>query len=203
MSNVDKEVFNFFTTENNFLTMCKVVHHYESVKKKLLIEFWNLVMNKLNELNQNTNNKWSIEITGDVSDRRTKILIFKKTWTKEVNKLPLVAAGYERLAQNNWPFLGLWINNDAKNVDIKSLLDYARKIPEYTEYEDDDDNWWPFWKETELDFSEDEAYLRILPENRNALVDCFAIDLIDFANEFERIMDELILMGKNGKTQNN
>lgn len=197
MATYDQEIFKFFVQEDNFRNMCSVASHYDSVKKQLLIEFWKLVRSEMAERIEKEKLLWIIRITSeDISNDRTKIMLCKADYPFE-NNLPIVAIAIERLAVRNWPFFGLWVNNDTPKYDLEGMRHLAAMHNEKVKFVADGDDWWPIWQNIGVDFAQDEEFVRILPENRLLLAKSFADKTIELANNCEQVMSEMIVMKRN------
>lgn len=197
MATYEEEIFKFFTHEDNFRNMCSVASHYESVKKQLLIEFWNLVRKEIDERIEREKLPWLLKTTSpDIFNDRTKIMLYKTDYPFE-NNLPVVAIAVERLATRNWPFLGLWVNSDAQKFDLAGMRGLAVMHNEKIKYIADGDSWWPIWENVGINFAQDEEFVRILPGNRDLLAKSFSDKLIELANACEKVLSEMIKMKVN------
>ena len=183
------KMYEFFTSEENFLNMCKVAKNYPEVKKQLETEFWDLVYKNLGEILKSKNNQYVLKLTGKISDPKTKILLYKINWPNE-NDIPVISIAIQRLAANDRPFYGPWINRDSKNYDVNKmfLICKNQKLPDFAQ---DDDKFFPFFKFIDINFREDEEYTKILPDKRDSFATMIAEQLYDLAILLETNLDEL------------
>lgn len=193
MESYEKEMFNFFTSEENYLSMCKVVKNYPIVITQLKEEFWEIVQNKLKMVLQLNKSDYSIKITGKIIDERTKIMLYKNYWPVENNQ-PVIAVAIQRLSANSFPFYGPWINNDSKRMDIESMYSKCRNSKAGIDFDKDDDKWFPFFKDFDINFKNDEEYLKILPSARESFAEMIAKQVYDLAAKMDEELDEIAKM---------
>lgn len=192
----EKEMFNFFSTEENFLSMCKVVKNYPIVLSQLKNDFWKIVQDKIQNLIDSNKSSYKIKITGkNILDDRTKIMLYKDYWHVE-NSQPVIAIAIQRLAANNYPFFGPWINNDSKEMDIESMFSQCRNSKASIGFEKDEDKWFPFFKRLDINFKNDEEYLKILPSNRDRFSEMIAESVYDLAKLMEDELDSIATLRK-------
>lgn len=195
MEAYEKEMYNFFTCEDNFISMCKVAKNYPVVTSQLKEEFWALVQEKLKQVLQSNNSNYAIKITGRITDERTKIMLYKNDWPVENNQ-PVVAIAIQRLAANSFPFYGPWINNDSKRMDLKSMNAQCLNSQAAVGFDKDDAPWFPFFKDVDVDFKNDEEYVKILPDKRDSFAEMVAAQVYQLAKIMEEDMDKLAKMTK-------
>jgi len=195
MESYEKEMYNFFTIEQNFLSMCKVVKNYPLVTSQLKEEFWELVQIKLKKALQLNESSYTLKITGKINDERTKIMLYKINWPI-ANNQPVVAIAIQRLAANNYPFYGPWINNDSKEMDIESMYSLCRNSKAGLNFYKDDDRWFPFYKDLAINFQYDEEYLKIFPENRESFAEEVARNVFELAKGMDQELDEISKLKK-------
>jgi len=195
MESYEKEIFNFFTVEDNFLSMCKVAKNYPSVLRQLKDEFWKIVQIKIENLLISHNSSYHSKITGKITDERTNIMLFKNDWPIE-NSQPVCAIAIQRLAASNWPFYGPWINRDSQNMDLDRMYSECQNSEVGRAFEKDNDNEFPFWSDLNIDFSQDEGYLKILPDRRESFAESIALKVFDLANKMEQELDEISKFSK-------
>ncbi len=193
METYEKEMYNFFTCEENYLSMCKVVKNYPIVIRQLKEEFWEIVQVKLNTVVQSNNSGYSVKITGKITDERTKIMLYKNHWPIE-NDQPVIAIAIQRLAANNFPFYGPWINNDSQKMDIESMYSKCRNSKAGVDFDRDEDKWFPFFTDLDVNFRNDEEYLKILPDKRELFAEMVAEQVYELAAKMEEELDEIAKM---------
>lgn len=118
----NKEVFEFFTAdEDRFLMMGKIAQHEPKVKQELIRGFWEQLKVKLEEHFKAKGEDWVVFLSDDWKAWNTKIVICKKSWYFENHDFPLISVALESLYENNHPFLG--ILNRRKFYDKKFNID--------------------------------------------------------------------------------
>ena len=195
MSEYDNKIFEFFSGEENFRNMYKIVGYFDSVKTRLLDEFWQLVKNNIDTLNQQNGGKWVLQLTGKVTGEDSKLMLFKKHWPHSKG-IPIVAIAYSRMAVQNWPFYGLFLNRDLQGFDHNKLWESISSLPAAIGFDNDGNEKWPFWKDAGIDFSEIEDYTRICRDGRNVLASDFAGSLFQLATDIESNLEETIICNK-------
>lgn len=196
MNTYEQHIYEFFATEDNFRNMYKIAENLPIVKRRLLDEFWALVKGNLETLNEQNGSKWAIQLTGGIELNWTKLMLFKKGWAYEKG-LPIVAVAFQRMGLANWPFYGIFLNNDISRFDHNAIRSYAQTLPTAIGYSANEDNeWWPFWRNAGIDFSKPDEFIRILPEFRVGLAKDFSETLFQLAVELEADMDKMAEMKK-------
>jgi hypothetical protein len=194
MNNYEKEIYNYFTEESNFRKMVKVAQHAGEIKKLLLTEFWNALITNINNRLTVSYNDWQVSPYGDTTVSWGKILIHKRAHTdRGEDNLPIIAVGLQRVLDNQYAFYGVFLNNKTNKYDVEALVNYIRDIQVLKGWQKDNDSWWPRWNTTDLDFREEEGYVKILPQNRdvslNAVTDSL-FNLLDLLkSEFDKIYE--------------
>jgi len=189
MITYEQHIYEFFATEDNFRNMYKIAENYPMIKKQLLEDFWALVKKNIEILNERHGSKWIIQLTGGIELDRSKLILFKKGWAYEKG-LPIVAIAFQRMGLANWPYYGMFLNNDILRYDHDAIRKYAQGLTVAKAYSTNEDNqWWPFWRNAGIDFSKPEEFTRILPATRNALADNFAETLFQLATDMETDME--------------
>jgi hypothetical protein len=196
-------MFNFLTIEENFTTMAEVARQYQFVRERLLQEFWQGVIDSMKSLIKERALEYKVDLTGvnikGISNKRTKILLYHKDVARGSDGIPMIAIAYERMAENNWPFWGLFLNNLSEEYDIEKMRQTAFEFHSLNfanEFNNDRDLWYPFWSEVDIDFSIDRDFLKILPENRAAFTNELASEAIDLALKCEPLMLKMLEMKK-------
>lgn len=195
MNTYQQEIVAFFSTEENYTNMHKIVQHYGLVRNSLLQEFWKLVEDKLKLIiNEELNKQWQIKQVEKIEVAHSKLMLFKNSWTNSDGN-PITAIAYERLGSNDYPFYGLFINlHESQNYNMDFIRLEARKFLDNVLT--DSNKWWSFYYHSGLNFSKVEDFVAILPANRDFTADSFANTLYNLANSIESKVDELLISAK-------
>lgn len=179
----DEEMFDFFTsTDENFLNLCKIARHLPSVKDKLLETFWEEVQNELLRL-VTPGGEWKVLRLGTIKGATSKLMLYKTSWGRVDDGCPQLAISYEALAGNTW--YGPFIHNHSMELNHAAVVSYLRKLEIASDYEKDNETWYPFFARTGLDFNNDDSYSSILPAKRSETARQFAETLIRLGKDLE------------------
>lgn len=197
MNKYEEEVYNYFTDESNFRKMVKVAQHASSVKSTLLQEFWDAIIVAFNIRIAESYNEWELNTHGSINYNWGKILVHKRSHTERGDdNLPIVAVGIQRIMDNQYSFYGIFLNNKAPKYDINAIVEYIRDIEELKDFEKDNDLWWPRWNQTGLDLRKEEDYVKILPANRNLIVNAITDSIFNMLQQVSHEFDIIYKMAK-------
>jgi len=170
----DQEMFDFFTSEEAFLSLCKIAKHLPTVKAKLLEAFWDGVEKKLREMVSNEV-EWNVVRLEPISSSISKVMLYKPSWGIAADGCPQLAVGYEKLTGQT--FYGPFVHNRVSQLNHADVTTHLRGLPIVNDFDFDRSTWYPFWDHAALSFNTDEDFQQILPTKRNEHIEQFAGDL--------------------------
>ncbi|MCB9267232.1 MAG: hypothetical protein H6558_19580 [Lewinellaceae bacterium] len=80
METYEKEIYNFLTQRENYKQMLKVLEHQDLIWENLIIEFWDLVAKKLEQLNEAKVKQWKVIKDEDYFFKESAITLIKEDW---------------------------------------------------------------------------------------------------------------------------
>lgn len=193
MNDYDKKILEFFSTEENFINMSKIASHFPNVKRLLLEEFWQLVKNMLIQRNSDHGNKWQIQLTGAFGLPNSKLMLYKRHWAN-LDGVPIIAIAFERMYSDDYPFYGLFLNNNIEGFNHEGIREFAANLETAKDFYSRDDKDWPLWLESGVDFKDVNDYVKILPVNRTLLAEDFANKLFQMAMNLESDLEKMSKM---------
>lgn len=173
--------------------MLKVIEHQDMIRENLILDFWDLVRQELDNLNETRNNKWQIEMDEDYLDKDSSLYLIKDTW--KIGKEDLIFS-VEWGGLSNKFFYGVWINVDLhetwKTEKIKTTLKTKSKKMGFNS-----DKYYPMYNYYgNYNFNDFDDLVHILPDKRETLATEFANILLKFANDMEKDLDEMVIKYK-------
>lgn len=197
MNSYEKEIYEYFAQESNFRKMLSIAQHATTIKRELLIEFWNALLSELNKKVSESYPEWKVSKYGGVTFNWGKMLIHKiKQEERGRDGLPILGVGIQRITDRQYPFYGVFLNNKADEFDKEAQLKYIRDIEKLKEWQEDNDTWWPKWLPADLDFREEEEYVKILPENRDVTISSICNSLFNLVELLSDEIDKIYEMKK-------
>lgn len=197
MNSYEKEIYEYFAQESNFRKMLSIAQHATTIKRELLIEFWDALLSELNKKVSESYPEWRVSKYGWITFNWGKMLIHKIKH-EEIGQdgLPLVAIGIQRIMDRQYSFYGVFLNNKTNKYDVDTVIKYIRNIKDLSDYDQDNDKWWPKWQRTDLDFREEEDYVKILPENRDVTISSICNSLFNLVEVLSDEIDKIYEMKK-------
>ena len=197
MNSYEKEIYEYFAQESNFRKMLNIAQHATTIKRELLIEFWNALLSELNKKVSESYPEWRVSDYGGITYNWGKMLIHKiKHEDRGQDGLPLVAIGIQRIMDRQYSFYGVFLNNKTNKYDVDTVIKHIRNIKDLSDYDQDNDKWWPKWQRTDLDFREEEDYVKILPENRDVTISSIYNSLFYLVEVLSDEIDKIYEMKK-------
>lgn len=179
LNTYEQELFIFFSSEDNFVNLCRITSHLPMVKQKLLEDFWQAVEA---DLNIKLASKWTTRRLEPIASGKSKLIVYKEEWGVIENDCPQLGFSLEGLSDN--PFYGPLIHNRVDTLEYTKALEYFRKLPDSINYQNDNSTWYPFWNYTKIFLGKDEDFIKLIPKNRIELVE-------DVTNKFAKMINEL------------
>lgn len=191
MNEYEKEMFDFLTKEENMKGLIIAKNQFGTIRSKLLSDFWNLTHQKLVDSFKHESS-WEVILQPDITNQFSKLYVSEKNMKRSAgNGLPSFIFCWERLTMS-YPYYGFWLNRESQEYKFEKiytyLLDVKRdKFPGFGKPEE----WFPLWdNDKEIDFSNDESLLKIIPgklentseEYCSLLVDLFKSMKEDYAH---------------------
>lgn len=171
--------------------MLKISEHFPEIRRRLIEEFWDEVMERIKELD--IDNQWDLIVLHPKWQRWWGIHIQKKSWLREGESYTdFLAIRWEDLEYQ--PFLGLWINPEAKILDYERAYSYASKIECGPGFRSSKNPYWAFWQYAEIDFRRNADLNLILPDKRATLTEDFAQRLWRLAESLEDDLEKMAAM---------
>lgn len=182
MSNYEKEMFQFLTTEENLKGLIIAKNHFPLVKEKLLHNFWNQVYVNI-QLGIKAHENWEVKRDGNLTKWNSKIYIKERDDHIFENGFPSMIFCWERLMVD-YPYFCFWYNEDYNEYDSRLSKDYIARCKQ-SNFQDFEGpiNWFFLWKGDEkINFSNDNGLFHITPELyldkakefSDAIIDLFA-----------------------------
>jgi hypothetical protein len=176
MTNYFDEMFEYLTKKDNYLAAKEIADLLPSVEKKMVLDFWNAVEEKLK-----LNIKIGWEVHLENYDNYFCIKFKKSCWND-------IAIGLD--AELDY---GIWFNRI--NFNSTKIIEITEKHREITAtLSPDNQGWFCFKPIPNIDtyrFNSKEKLLRILPTSRESLILEIALLITTYANDAEIIIDEL------------
>jgi len=174
MSQFEDEIYFHLTKPENFEPAFEIFQKIPSIRKRLLVEFWNLVKVEIHEIQKNQeieiSKKFKVELSGDIFERWSYLSL---TYFENL------AVTYETLDGNC--YYGLWINK-GEAAPHRALIDRYRMennlLPGFNSNES-----WVGWTNLGYDFNNIQGLLKILPDQREINAKDLAIRLTSLAEE--------------------
>lgn len=191
MNNFQKELYNFFSTDDNFEAACDVVEHFSTVKKQMIIEFWQEVYNQI-KLEMEKFPGWKVYMEKDIFIKDSQLCVYRNEFCKEKDWADLGIA-IEKLATD--PHYGIWVNCNRKDEELKKVR--AELITKKRDWlSDGQDNYWPIWKHTTLDFDIMDTIRQLQPEKRKELVSQMIERFMELFNFIKDDLENMFLVKK-------
>jgi hypothetical protein len=195
--NYEDEIFNFLTSEQNYLALVKAKEHFPKVKKRLIENFWTKVFEGLK--NHYANNQiWVVKKDSNVEHPLSKVYIYRSDidWVKS-NELPPFLIGWERLSQS-YPYYGFWVNEKSEKYDFQKIIEYFRDNKKSIAPEMDDiDGWWGIWDSpNDINFDKEETLIALLPDRLDETANSFVNNIINLEEKMKVHFEEIIKMVK-------
>jgi hypothetical protein len=193
MEKWEEDIFSFLTEKEHFESLIKIAPYYEKVKKELLSQFWEAVYQKIQAFVKSKDG-WQVSKPNDIFERNAHILLYKNSWVPQ-GEWASISLGWEWLTFSK-PFFCLLINHDSKVLDIEKAMREGEllinMVNEKFNFElEGNYGWWAFWQYAEIDFNTDTEFIKILPDNRELLIDSFSNTIINLANFLEKDLDRI------------
>lgn len=187
-----EEMFEFFTSKENFELVSSIYEQFEGVKSKLLTDFWQLVIEKLELIAMDS--IWTVESYDEGIDLKdSAVWLYKNNHFNVADETAIVWVSFENISSRVYAHL----QRDSDYIEPGNdfLIKCLSEIKGYDKprgaikqelcyiYTDDD-------------FSHSKALKKILPYNRELLADSYANLLFTMANDLEGVMDKLAAQSK-------
>lgn len=187
-----EEMFDFFTSKENFELVSNIYEQFEDVKTKLLTDFWQQVIEKVELLVKSTD--WQIEsYEAGVDLNDSALWLHKINHYHQVDATPVIWVSYENL--NSRVYAHLQRDSNYINLGNDVLIKHLSEIKQYIKSRGIiKEELCYIW--TDDDFSQTKSLKKILPYNRELLADSYAKLIVDMANDLEVIMDKLAKTAK-------
>lgn len=189
MNNFQTELYNFFSTDDNFDVACDVVEHFTTIKKQMTKEFWQDVRNQIkHEMSQFTG--WKVYIADDVFMKDSKLCVYRDEFCKEKDVADLSIC-IEKLGSD--PHYGIWVNVHRKDEEMKRIR--AELITRKRDWRSDgQDSFWPVWKHTTMDFDLMQTVRQLQPEKRKELVSQMVEKFMELFNFIKADLENMFLV---------
>lgn len=165
MNDYDNAIYKYLTTEANYRNMINVMDQYEMVRKRLIIDFWDEVVQQLNQndrlpdweaffnVHKPFEPYWGIHYT-------------HKSW--RAGDTCLLSISWEGLHQH--ANFGVWRNLKSDLMGAPEVWHALREMSCSFGFTKDNNDWWPFWRFSDGQFQDKHFLGEILPENRSSRV---------------------------------
>ena len=194
MNKQEQELFDFYTDEVNFKTALEVFEYLPSVRRELLLQFWENVKDKIDSLINEKGLAYKVELPSDIFERYSACDLYKDEWGLEQDDddFPIC---FKWNAITNDLHLGLWLNHDSKKWDKKKIKSAFNELKIRKQFKFDNE-WWCMGRFYEFSFKEGkyDSLKLLLPANRDKTVNEFASSIIEFAINVEKEIDIMKLL---------
>jgi len=184
-----KEVFNFFTeNQERFITMGKIAQHEPNVRKELIEGFWKKLKARLKKKFEKEN--WSVKFSDDFTVSHNKIMIYREEWPRHYEAFPLITVAFEHLLWRLQPFIGILVFYDNKEYDIEGIKNLMRSSKEFSDLGiDKKGKWYPIRRDTSLSLMDYDRLVDILPEKEEKTMNSLEQEAIRYAEVLDDFMN--------------
>jgi hypothetical protein len=190
----NKEVFQFFTEdEDRFLMMGKIAEHESKVKKELIKSFWKTLEKRLKKQFEAKEGDWVVRTSDNWEFQFNKIVIYRKSWCFNGHGFPLVCVAFESLHENNDPFLGILNRRKFYNeiFDVDLINQKIGKTESLTIFGQDNINTsWAVRRHLNFHLKNYENLANLLPVNAEETISFLIADVELYTAALEKFMKE-------------
>lgn len=179
MSLLEERMYGFITQPDNWQVAREISEKMEYVKDRMLKEFWGKVKSSIES--KLDVKEWNLTMSENIYDANSVLEVTHKSWEK------LFGIGFQYLHSNT--IFGIYRDFDSKKVPDALHEQIAINLKTIYKQMDKSD-WWPGCYCIGDDFREGTTLCKILPSNRQALVDKYSNMLLDLKDKAEPIIDE-------------
>jgi hypothetical protein len=188
MNNYEEEIFNFLTTRQNFENVIRVREHWDMIQQKLLIDFWDLVIEKIDKGLEELNLEWKTFLKGSYSVSNSSIWLFKKEWEVNTEETPPIRLEWQAMMFSTLHY-GITVNLNSKLWNPSKMFSFLREDINIQKHQSNG-NWYPYYVDAPYSFETPKGLLRILPENRDEIANEYANTLLKLIDEYGDLMQE-------------
>jgi hypothetical protein len=182
MKHFNEEVFRYLTKEGNFETAFEICQYFPDIKETLIIDFWKLVETKLKEYDKNS--EWQIILSDNILQKESSLDIKKEKWYG-------LTIHYGDLSSRL--YYGIYFDYNKRNKDrdkINAYINESKKLTNRLKITPDN-QWHLGWCYKEYNFFEIKTLKRILPNNRDSLIEELAQFILKFAVDLKDEIDKI------------
>ncbi len=185
MNAYETEMYKFLTQEENFRNMLRIMDQFDSIRKQLIRDFWQEVKKELEEKCEGT--EWKVQYNSHSPfSNYWGLQLFRNNWT--YNDRLALCIGCEPLHQ--YCNYGVWIQQNS-GIPKKDELRKALRSHEIAkQFKQDKGQWWPFWQQGPIDFSNQHHLIRLIPSNRESHVMDYVQLVWDLKTNLGKFMDK-------------
>lgn len=179
MSLLEEKMYGFITQPDNWQLAREISEKMDYVKDRLLQEFWREVKERIN--GRLDSKEWVVDMT-DLYDTYSYIRVSHNSWEN------LFFVAFEGLHRDI--LIGIQrdlVSNKVPNELHEQIANHLTSIEKNINQKSD---WWPGYFFTGDDFRYFPTVGKILPSNRQALVDKYSNMLLDLKDKAKPIIDE-------------
>lgn len=146
----EKLLYNFLTKPDNFIMMNEMANHCKPIIDKTINSFWIELRDKLVAHLELKTSAWVCDFSDSFGHGVNKLWMYKSNWLNNRN-VPSIAIGFEELNYGQVPFIGIFIDNGARNeLDIRQITELCHSL-HINSLQNSEGTWWP--KHKNLSFS--------------------------------------------------
>ena len=190
----EKEMYDFLTHPENFENMMKVMELKDMVRENLIVEFWELVIKKMESLNESAGKKWLVlgpKNKEAFFEKHATINLIKPEWEDEKKVSPM---GVAWQAISTSFYYGIWAEPESNRIDSLRVREHFKKL-DMAGFKSD--QWWPMFAHSGYHFQNLKDLEHILPDRRDDLAEEYANLVFDLAEKREKDLDLAITMKPN------
>lgn len=191
MDAYEKEIFNYFTKKENFISAYEIYQLFPEVRNELIGLFWHSVKSVLIEMTKDSD--WSVVMDDNIFAAYSKLGLHLIS-DENAN----VRVIYEQL--HGKTYYGVWLNIENEALDSERINAYAEKVSAIQSMKRPRSGYWLGWDYIGQDFNNLETLKRLLPENSEEFTTELANMLFEFGKEIRDDIAEMSKMTKNKNT---
>lgn len=182
MNKFDLDLYDFITMSENFQPAFEIATKYESFRKKLIKDFWDKVISKLEEKSSKLNG-WIPWVYDEVIKGYDRIAgLHHKTYTCDEYDDSVGTCFFNH--GGGQICYGVYFNKDVPTLNYEKVMNYASRIIK-DGWKLAPKSWWfPIYKYTDENFTSYSSLKKILPSEGDFLAEDYANKLIATHIEF-------------------
>jgi len=170
VSIIDDKKYQLITKSENFEFAYDLYNNFDSIKSRLIQEFWDKLSIMINKNLQNS----------DITEEGQCITFNTSSLGKIIY--------YYWISQNRFEY-GIEFNHNGTKKTVMNIEDNFIDLFEH-KYDNQKEKAYSLFHRQNEDFSKLSGLVKILPENRNELIEKYATDFKDMKNKLDNMLIE-------------